>query len=445
MLSKEEAYDLVDHILSEAEGYTARVLVMSEAEGLTRYANSGIHQNVFEDTTRITITISGEDRRSRVSTTTCDREGLRAAVADAIENLEYLPHGEKQPPPVRGVAPISLDRYDEDLERAFDVHQRADHLKRAFGSLADGYRAYGQLSHAENRISFGNSAGVRHFARSNGVKLSSLIASDAGGSGYAAETSERAGEADIPAAFSRAYEKARLNRDQEEIEPGRHTVILEPLAVGNILAFMSFIGFSAKAVQNQLSFLTGREDEQVFDERITIVDDHTDENTASLPFDFEGYPRQKLTLVDSGISRDFAYDAATAEADGVPSTGHSVDMPQRGAIPLHLVMEAGDTSTEEMIADTEDGLLVTRFHYMNVVNPREAQLTGLTRDGVFRIRDGEIDGAVKNMRFTDSVLRALNSVAAISSERQRTPGFFGNFYVPAMKIEDFHFTGKTDA
>ncbi len=445
MLSRKEAFDLIDFVLAEASGHEARVLIMCGAEGLTRYANSEIHQNVFEDSTRITITITGDDCRSRISTTTLDRESLRAAVSDAIENLEYLPAGDTQPPSVSSVDPISLDLYSEDLENAFDVHRRSEHLQKAFSTLEDDLTAFGRLAHAETGMFFGNSHGVRHSVRSNGVDFSALVSSADGGSGYAAETTERPGEADIPGAFSRAHEKARLNRNREDLDPGRYTVILEPLAVGNILAFMSFIGFSARSVQNQISFLTGREGQQAFDERISIVDDHTDENTASLPFDFEGYPRQRLTLVQDGVVRDFAYDAASAQIDGVSSTGHSVDMPQRGGIPLHLVMAPGDVSTDEMVTETRNALLVTRFHYMNVVNPREGQLTGLTRDGVFRIEDGEVVGAVRNMRFTDSIPRILNNVVTISSDRQRTPGFYGNFYVPSIKIDNFHFTGGTEA
>ncbi len=444
MLDRDRSYDIIEFVLKEAEGHPTRVMITSQEEGLTRYANSEIHQNVAEDVTTVTITVTGDKKRSRLSTTAYDEEGLREAVADAVENLNYIPPGEDQPPPSTEPQELVADHYNEALAAGFEVEKRAQILKDCLDTLGEGYQAYGKFSHKESRLSFGNSEGVRRFARNNEVDFSALV-SAAGGTGYASTGSSRPDDLDVPGTFARAYEKAKMNQDREGVEPGRYTVILEPLAVGNILTFMSFVGFSARMVQNRASFLTGKMGEKVFDERITIVDDHMDENTVSLPFDFEGYPRQKVTLVDRGVVRGMVHDSASAQKDGVESTGHSVDMPQRGGIPLHLVMAGGEGDLEQMIAGTEEGLLITRFHYMNVVNPREALMTGLTRDGVFRVAGGKIVGAVKNMRFTDSMLRALNHVAGITAERERTPFFFGNYCVPAIKIEGFHFTGATEA
>ncbi len=82
---------------------------------------------------------------------------------------------------------------------------------------------------------------------------------------------------------------------------------------------------------------------------------------------------------------------------------------------------------------------------MNPVNPRQGLLTALTRDGFFKVENGEVVAAVKNMRFTESMLAALNNIVEISSDRERTPFFFGNYYVPALKLKEFHFTGKTEA
>ncbi len=215
--------------------------------------------------------------------------------------------------------------------------------------------------------------------------------------------------------------------------------------MGNLLTYMSFTGFSAKSVQDKRSFLTDKKGEKVFHEDVTLVDDYTNENVSPLPFDFEGYPRQKVTLVENGVVKGFVHDGYTAFKEGVTPTGHSLDRPQRGGMPLHLIMSSGERSLDDIIADTEEALLVTRFHYMNVVNPRQGELTGLTRDGVFKVEDGEIVGAVKNMRFTDKMIDVFNSIEAISEERHRTPSFFGNYYVPAVKANNFHFTGKTDA
>ncbi len=81
---------------------------------------------------------------------------------------------------------------------------------------------------------------------------------------------------------------------------------------------------------------------------------------------------------------------------------------------------------------------------MNIVNPKESLLTGLTRDGVFLAEDGKIKCAVKNMCITESILNTFNNVEEISSDRENINFFFSSIVIPAMKIKDFHFTSKTE-
>jgi predicted Zn-dependent protease len=178
----------------------------------------------------------------------------------------------------------------------------------------------------------------------------------------------------------------------------------------------------------------------VFGENITIRDDVNNENTMPLYFDFEAYERKTLDIIKNGVVKELAYDIKSAIKDGVETTGHSVGQSGMGGIPLNLVMEGGCDTLEGLIKSASKGILITRFHYMNVVDPRQALLTGLTRDGLFMIEDGKLKSGVKNMRFTESMLNAFNKVVGITNERKKTSGY----YVPAVKIEDFHFTGKTE-
>jgi predicted Zn-dependent protease len=94
-----------------------------------------------------------------------------------------------------------------------------------------------------------------------------------------------------------------------------------------------------------------------------------------------------------------------------------------------------------MIAGTKKGILVSRFHYTNEVNPKALQITGLTRDGTFMIEDGKIAYPVANMRFTEILTTAFSNVTAISKEQSVTGMWNGVGLFPAVKIENFHFTG----
>lgn len=443
MLNKETAYKIMDQVVEEARGYDTRVVVQGGMEALTRIANSEIHQNVEVTSLTVSIVITQGKKRSQISTDLHTPEGLREAVQEAIANLDFLPEGEDQPPLVKTPAEIESIDLDPGLEAQYSRDNRAQMLKDAMATLEENYKAFGALTYHTHLVAVGNSQGIKRLAMGNSVSFTILVASNTGGSGYADDRSSRGAKLDLPTTFARAYQKARLNQNPEELEPGRYTVVLEPLAVGDILTFLSYYGFSAKSAQNQVSFLTDRLNEKVFDDRITIVDDYQNPNTVNLPFDFEGAPRQQVTIIHQGVAKGLTYDMSSARKDGVETTGHSVNLPHMGGLPLNLVMAGGDKSLKDIIASTRDGLLVTRFHYMNATNPRTAQLTALTRDGLFRIKKGEIAGAVKNLRFTEGMLQALNNVEAISRERQRTEFFFGNYYVPALKIKNFHFTGKS--
>jgi predicted Zn-dependent protease len=111
-----------------------------------------------------------------------------------------------------------------------------------------------------------------------------------------------------------------------------------------------------------------------------------------------------------------------------------------------VVLESGESSVEELIGAVEDGLLITRFHYVNILDRPATLLTGMTRDGTFRIRGGEVVEPIHNLRFTQSVLEALSSVVGVSSELGAFApefGAFGSTVAPALRVGEFRFTSGT--
>ncbi len=106
---------------------------------------------------------------------------------------------------------------------------------------------------------------------------------------------------------------------------------------------------------------------------------------------------------------------------------------------MNILVRVGDASLEEMVEDTRRGIFVTRLHYVNPVEPTKAILTGLTRDGTFLIRDGEIGESIMNLRFTDSMLSALRKIPTVGKESKPLQ----TTTVPAMKLKKLRFTGVT--
>ncbi|MGH4121085.1 TldD/PmbA family protein [Clostridium sp.] len=444
MLNKKEAYKIIDRVLSKCNYYTM-VSIMCKEEGLTRFANSEIHQNVYNEEDSVTITIIHDKKISEVTTNLLSEEELIKAVYEAEENLKLLPQGDIELPEILFPLEIASEDYDTQLGYKFSILNRAKLIKEGIELLEEDYITAGALSLTAFVMCLGNNKNVRRYARIDSVSFNSVVMHKDGASGYAEYVTNKAEELNVVEQFKVAINKCKMGINPISIEPGSYDVILEPLAVGDLLKYMSFISFSAKDVRTGTSFLTGKLGQQVFGENITIMDDVKNENTMPLYFDFEGYGRSSLNLIESGVAKELSYDSKTATLDKVNPTGHSFGYSSgEGGIPINIVMEGGQDTLEKLIKSTKKGLIVSRFHYMNIVDPRQSILTALTRDGLFLIENGKIKGAVKNMRFTESMLHAFNKVTGITSERIKVPGAFGFNYVPTLKIEDFHFTGKTE-
>src|SRR5262249_57841895 len=121
---------------------------------------------------------------------------------------------------------------------------------------------------------------------------------------------------------------------------GRYTVILEPAAVLD-LAGQMFADFSATAIRDGRSFLNDRVGQKIFGENITITDDPWHSGQAGAPFDGEGVPRRKLTLVDRGVVRELAYSRQAAALPGTQPTGHGFPLPNEFAeAPPTIVLTA---------------------------------------------------------------------------------------------------------
>lgn len=441
MLNKNTAYQIIDLIESQAKFYTT-VMIDYKEEGLTRFANSQIHQNVYNQDTQIEISVTSNKRTASVSTNVCDEASIIEALRKAESILEFIPEGDIELPELQNEEAIEHSSYCETLNDAFSISKRAALLKEGIEKIGPEYIAAGSLTLINTAMVWGNNRQVRRYANYTDVKMSGMVMHDSGASSYMSKSVSKAEDLDVVKEIENLYEKAQKALHPISIEPGSYDVVLEPLAVGGLASYAGYLGFSSKYHQMGVSCFSGKLGQKCLGENITITDDFRHDKTKYLPFDLEGIKRKPLNLVEKGVIGEIAYDQSMAIKAGTETTGHSVGT-GFGGLPLNMVMEAGDSSVEEMIQSTQRGLLVTRFHYMNIVSPKDGVLTALTRDGLYLIEDGKVVAPVYNLRFTDSIERIFNNVELISKERHTVQGFGSNIYMPAIKVKDFKFTGKT--
>jgi PmbA protein len=445
-LGPEEIRGSVDAALDLPGADGVEVLVVHEWGGLTRFAESAIHQSTAKENTGIKVRAVTAGRVGVASTNDLSPDGARTAAASALE----LARMAAPDPLFPGLAPRSevADRPDafDQATAATTPEERADGVAALVSACGDGFHAAGAFETVATEVAVGTTEGQFCYGALTQAQITTVISGGRGGAGFA-ETTEPATAALDPAAIgARAFDKARDSQSPEDLDPGRYEVVLEPAAVATLLGFLAYLGFGGRAIAEGRSCFSGRVGEKLLSDRITIRDDAISPHTIGLPFDFEGTPKRPIDLVKQGVVEGGVHDRRSAAQEGIESTGHALPPPNpMGALPLNLFLEPGDAGVEDMIAATDRGLLVTRFHYSNVVHPREAVITGMTRDGTWLIEDGTVRRPVKNFRFTQSILEALRDVEMVGRDSElASEFFFSASRVPALKISTFQFTGKSD-
>lgn len=439
-MDKEFALELIDRALSLSQADETEVVVEAVRSGLTRFASNQIHQNMADTNCTVSVRAVMGKRVGGASTNQVDDDAIRDVVkrATSIASVQCeLPNfpGLPKPKPIPQV-----DAYSEATANASPT-LRAELASRIINAAeSHGAIASGAISTVEWLLAVGNSNGVRAAFISTMASMHTVINAD-DGYGYASQMAIDITRIDAAQVAERALQKALMSKNPIEVEPKEYTVILEEEAVADLLRMLAYCGLGAKAVHEGYSFMCERFGERIVSEAVTIYDDGLSDEGLPLPFDYEGVPKQRVVLIDKGVAKAVVYDTYTAAIDMTESTGHALPQPNPyGPYPINLFMECGEATIEEMIESTECGLLITRFHYTNVVHPKLTIITGMTRDGTFLIRDGKIESAVRNLRFTESILKALSSVEAISSTRK----LCGRVVAPAMKVSSFNFTGVTE-
>jgi len=436
MLGRDHALQLLEEALARSPADQAEVVMMVGDSAVTRFANSMIHQNLAESAARASVRSVFGKRVGSATTNRLEPEQLRAITERSAElarlqteNRDFV--SLPRPQPVAAVRAMSVATDASTPEaRAAVVAEIVAMAKQEKCQVS------GVLSVESNELAVGNSLGVRAYHPST-LALLNVIASDDTASGYGHWMGHDISRLDHKGVAWTAIEKCILGRRPAEIEPGGYEVILEPAAVTDLLQFLAWLGFGANAVEEGRSFMCDRFGSRITGEQISIWDNGLDPAGVPLPFDFEGVPKQRVDLIEGGVANAVVYDSYCANKKGKQSTGHALPAPNTyGPMPLNMFLGTGAATRDDMIRSTRRGLLVTRFHYTNVVQPKETVITGMTRDGTFLIEGGKLGHAVRNLRFTQSILGALDGVQLIGKDAALTD----RCVVPALKLARFEFT-----
>ncbi len=453
MLEEATVYHLMERVLQLSPAEQTEVLFLGMEESLTRFANNEIHQNVAETQAAIIVRVAEGRRVAAASTNRLDDTGLQTALEQALALAKLQPEnpdfpGFTPPTPLPAGMPAAYDEATASADPRFRAEAVGEVIRYA---LERGVIASGAFMTGRYEWGLMTSLGHRAYLPTTMSDLT-IVAMTETGSGYAADAAWRVEAIDVAARGREAVDKAVRAQNPRPLPPGEYPVVLDTYAVQDLLSFLGGAA-SAQSVHEGQSWMSGRQGEKLLSSAITILDDPQDPELWPLPFDFEGMPRQRVTIVERGVVGEAVYDRLWAHKTRRTATGHALPafspfspgqaMGGMGPVPLHLTLLPGETPIEEMIRNLDRGLYITRFNYTRPVHPREVIVTGLTRDGTFWVENGEIAYPVQNLRFTQSYVAALKEVIAVGDQAQRERGYFAISRAPALSLPSFRFTGST--
>jgi len=450
MYSREQVKAITDKIFNMAQGHDVEVNLTGAERSGTRWANSTITTNLIQYDRQLTLTVRVGDKTASAFTRDFSDNGLKEAVTEAVTAAKANPDtpnlpallGEQTYIPVDAALPAGVNFGPR--ERATMVKTSSDICEKR-GVLGSGY-----IPKTFQTDCTANTKGLfAYYSVAETAFILTCRMPDGSGSGWAGTTGIKdPGMIDPVALTNVAADKAMKSRNARALEPGRYTVILEPRANARFLSLLMGI-FNQPGGQGgpggpggggffgggaPLEFMRDKKPgDKLFSDLLTLRSDIGNPILRQTTMMGDNTPAAPTTWVEKGVLRNLA---------GGPSG-------PRATPNMSLVMDGSNLSVDEMVKQTKRGLLVTFFWYIRGVDQTKLLNTGMTRDGLFLIENGEITRPVQNFRWNMSPLVGYNNVSLVGKP---VPMHMGESYdgggtglIPPVRLEDFYMTSISPA
>ncbi len=442
MLTRDEALKICETVLDHAKSAGAEdaaVSLNNAAESHARFADNRVTTSGRSDDLDITATVWVGRRRGSATLNDASAASLKQIANDALQIARVSPV-QREYVPTLGAMEYPADRGYAAATAEIDLNARAKALQGILDACRSQKVTGAGFHTARAAASAAATAnGNRRYFRSTRADLSITARTpDGTGSGYYSGDHFDLARLDAQRIATEAVTKAVRSRNPLPIEPGNYPVILEPQAVSDLIGFLTN-AFDARTAEEGRSAFSAKDGktrlgEAMFSDRINLYSDPQHAELPATPATDEGVPATRLSLVKGGVIENFRYSRYWAqEKKQAPTPG-----------PVNYILESTrpPASMDEMIKNMKRGLVISRFWYVRLVDPRTLVLTGLTRDGLWWVENGQIKNPVRNLRFNQSVLAMLApwNVEAIGAAQRLAP-----YMVPALSLGSFTFTSISDA
>lgn len=442
ILKEGEAKDILTKVLGYTNADSASILLTGLNTYNLRFALNSITTDGFADGLELTITSNIGKKSGAASTDRFTDEYLREAVRKSEEIAKLSPDNKEFMPTLAPQTYLKGINYSNNTEQ-LTPDKRANLLMPLIEAAKS--KNLNAAGYFQDDVSFStilNSNGL--FAYNIGT-LSGLSSTFRTGDGTGSSRFEKqyvdVGDFSMQKLTDNVINKSTKSVNPAELSPGRYTVILEPAAVGDLIAYCTYF-MDSRAADEGRSYFSKKEGgnkigEVLADERVNIYSDPVDKNCPSIPFTDDGIPRNKTFWFENGVLKNLTRGRFWADKTDELVVPHY----------SNILMSGTDKTIDEMISTTESGVLVTRFWYIRTVDQQTMLLTGLTRDGLFEISNGKISRPIKNFRFNESPMNVLQNIVEIGTAENAVGSETGDLqiFVPTLKVKNFNFSSLSDA
>lgn len=442
MLTREQGQALVEQVLGMSRADDVQVSLRSTQTTHLRFARNTPSTSGTATDTVLSIESTFGTRSATATINQLDPASLAEGVSRsealarlAPEDPEHMPSLGAQSFPLVEVydgrvqsdaAPALVEGSGMCMERA-----RARNLEAA------GY------SQAVARATFiGTKHGLFGYHRTTETSFSMTARSaERGGSGWASTVGNTLASLDYDRCSATAVDKALRSEKPRPLAPGKYVTILEPACVANLMQLLAS-SMNARSADEGRSYFSepgggtklGR---QLFPEAVTLRSDPAAADAPAAPWGEGGLPHTPRTWIDRGRLATLACERFWAQKKGREAV----------APPSNVLMTGGSGALSELVSSTKRGVLISSLWYIRAVDPRTLLFTGLTRDGVFWIENGQIAYPVTNFRWNDSPIAVLQNLEAMTASVRTSTrdGAATNIFVPALRVRAFELSSVSDA
>ncbi|MCW2598250.1 MAG: hypothetical protein JWM02_79 [Frankiales bacterium] len=439
--------------LSKADGC---VVILEESSTVDlRWATNTLTTNgSHRERSLVVISVIGESVGVRSASVLDDLEGLvraseqAAREAGPAEDFEPLVTGEADPS-FADLAEVTttavFSTLARDLGTCFDAGR------------ADGLRHYGYASHDVTTTWLGSSTGLRRrHVQPRGYVEMTAKNDQRGGSSWVGKHTRDWSDIAVPSLDSELRRRLSWTKRFVEVPAGRYETLLPPSAVADLMVYAYWTASGRDAAEGRTVYSKPgggtRVGETLGPEGFTMRSDPRHPALGVRPFLVTGGSSSTHSVFDSGLeltATDWVSDGRLNALIQTRSSAAHTGSPLTPFVDNLIVDGGGTASTDELVATTERGLLVTCLWYIRVVDPQTLLLTGLTRDGVYLVESGEVVGTVTNFRWNESPVDLLGRIAETGQSVRTLPREWSDYFtwaqMPTLRIPDFNMSSVSQA